>query len=93
MAAKTWSAALGLAAWVGLDWAIDKHAITLKDIDSMQRERCELGNTPEAIELWAADLAQRFGGRRLFDRFFGLAGSRWGNGGALAGRPIHGLRI
>jgi hypothetical protein len=52
MAAKTWSAALGLAAWVGRDWAIDKHAITLKDIDSMQRERCELGNTREAIELW-----------------------------------------
>ena len=63
MSEETWSAALGLAAWVGLDWAMDKHAITLKDIASRQRERCELGNTPEAIALWAAGLAQRFGGR------------------------------
>jgi transposase len=63
MAEKTWAAAYGFAAWVGLDWAKDKHAITLKDIATGQRERCELGNTPEAVEIWAAGLAVRFGGR------------------------------
>ena len=63
MPEKTWFAALGLAAWVGLDWALDKHAITLKDIASGERQRCELGNTPEAVEQWAAALAVRFGGR------------------------------
>ena len=47
MPEKTWAAAFGFAAWVGLDWAMDKHAITLKDIHSGQRERCEQGNTPE----------------------------------------------
>jgi len=51
MPEQTWYAALGLAACVGLDWAMDKHAVTVKDLDSGQRERCQLGNTPEAIEL------------------------------------------
>ena len=63
MPEKMWYAALGLAASVGWDWAMDKHALTLKDFDSGQRERCQLGNTPEAIELWAAALAVRFQGR------------------------------
>ena len=63
MPEQTWYAALGLAACVGLDWAMDKHAVTVKDLDSGQRERCQLGNTPEAVELWAGGLAARFGGR------------------------------
>ena len=63
MKEKTWYAGLGIAACVGLDWAMDKHAITEKDLESGQRERCQLGNTPEAVEHWAAALAVRFGGR------------------------------
>ena len=63
MPEETWYVALGLAACVGLDWAMDKHAVAVKDLDSGQRERCQLGNTPEAVELWAAGLAVRFGGR------------------------------
>ena len=65
MPETTWYAALGLAASVGWDWAMDKHALTLKDFESGQRERCQLGNTPEAIELWAAALAVRFQGRAV----------------------------
>jgi hypothetical protein len=63
MTEKTWYAAFGFAGWVGLDWAIDKHALTLKDIESGQKERCELDSTPETIEIWAAGLDQRFDGR------------------------------
>ena len=63
MPEQTWYAALGLAACVGLDWAMDKHAVTVKDLDSGQRERCQLGNTPEAVGPWAGGLAVRFGGR------------------------------
>lgn len=63
MAEKTWYAGLGLAACVGLDWAKDKHAITQKDLESGQQERCQLSSTPEAVEQWATELAVRFGGR------------------------------
>lgn len=63
MAEKTWYAGLGLAACMGLDWAKDKHAITQKDLESGQQERCQLSNTPEAVEQWATALAVRFGGR------------------------------
>src|SRR5437763_17092380 len=63
MLKKPWATAFGFAAWVGLDWAKEKHAVSMKDIDSGQRERCEVGSTPEAIELWAAALYQRYGGR------------------------------
>ena len=63
MPEKKWYDRLGLAACTGLDWANDKHAISEKDLDSGQRERCQLGNTPEAVELWATALGIRFGGR------------------------------
>ena len=50
-------------AWVGIDWADEKHAVTLKVIGSTTSERRELDNTPEAVEAWAAGLALRFAGR------------------------------
>ena len=74
MLKKPWATAFGFAAWVGLDWAKEKHAVSMKDIDSGQRERCEVGSTPEAIELWLIcpilALGQRFAGKRKlrFDR-------------------------
>ena len=49
MPEQTWYAALGLAACVGLDWAMDKHAVTVKDLDSGQRERCQLGNSRKRL--------------------------------------------
>lgn len=52
-----------LAATVAVDWGDRKHAWALQAADSDELERGELENTPEAVEAWAASLAQRFGGR------------------------------
>jgi len=50
------------AAYIGLDWADKKHNLTMQTADG-RRSRGELKHTPEAIDAWAAELAQRFGGR------------------------------
>jgi transposase len=50
------------AAWIGLDWADQTHFWSLRTTDG-PLQRGQLDNTPEAIEIWAAELAQRFGGR------------------------------
>lgn len=50
------------AARVGLDWADQKHFWSLRTADG-ELKRGQLDNTPEAVEVWAAELAQRFGGR------------------------------
>jgi Transposase/Transposase IS116/IS110/IS902 family len=52
------------AARIGLDWADQKHFWTMLTADG-KRTRGELAHTPEAIEVWAVELAQRFGGRPI----------------------------
>src|SRR5882762_6651938 len=52
------------AARIGLDWADQKHYWTMLDSHG-NKTRGQLDNTPEAIEVWATELAQRFGGRLL----------------------------
>jgi transposase len=52
-----------LAAFVGLDWADQKHAVTLQESGSNQRHRLELDHTPEALQSWIQSLRDRFGGR------------------------------
>src|SRR6266853_944981 len=49
------------AAYIGLDWADQKHFWTML-VDG-HKTRGQLDNTPEAIEVCAAELAQRWGGR------------------------------
>jgi len=49
------------AAFVGIDWADQKHDVCL--IEGERHELCELRHTPEAIDAWARDLEDRFGGR------------------------------
>lgn len=51
------------AAYVGLDWADREHAWCLQTPDRMSRDSGFVAQTPEAIEAWAAALAQRFQGR------------------------------
>lgn len=51
------------AAFVGLDWADQKHAWRLAVAGSENWEQGELQNTPEELQTWAAELYQRFGGR------------------------------
>ena len=52
------------AAFAAIDWADQKHYWRLVAADSRQQEeQGELENTPEAVEVWAASLQQRFDGR------------------------------
>ena len=50
------------AAWIGLDWSDKKHAWSLCTADGKRRYG-QLKATPEAIGLWAAELAREFSGR------------------------------
>ena len=50
------------AAWIGLDWADQKHFWSMRTADG-KLQRGQLDNTPEAIKIWASELDQRFTGR------------------------------
>jgi transposase len=51
------------AAVIGLDWADREHAWCLQVPEETRREAGFISQSPEAIEQWAAGLAQRFQGR------------------------------
>lgn len=51
------------AVWVAIDWANQEHYWSLRPAGPHQIERGTLGNTPEAVEVWIAELSQRFGSR------------------------------
>jgi len=51
------------AAFVGLDWADQKHDLALLVAGHSRLEASTLKHTPEAIDAWACDLRERFGGR------------------------------
>ena len=53
------------AAFVAIDWADQKNFWRLLPAGSQRQEQGELDNTPEAVEVWAAGLQQRFSGRRI----------------------------
>lgn len=53
------------AAWVGIDWADQKHAWALQVPGELNVERGDLDHKPETVEAWAADLARRFNGRPI----------------------------
>jgi transposase len=48
-------------AFVGVDWADQKHVWCLQAADSGQRESGELEHKPEVVEAWVSELCQRFG--------------------------------
>ncbi len=53
------------AAFLAIDWADQKHAWSLQEANSAQRERGEVEHTPEAIEAWVVEMGQRFAGRAI----------------------------
>lgn len=53
------------AAFIGIDWADDKHAFALQCVGATKKETGTLEQKPERISAWAASLRERFGGRRL----------------------------
>ena len=48
-------------AFVGIDWADQKHAWCLQRAGATQRENEELEHTPVMVEAWVNQLSQRFG--------------------------------
>lgn len=53
------------AAFAAIDWADQKNFWRLVPAGSQKHEQGQLENTPEAVEAWAANLQQRFGGRPI----------------------------
>ena len=52
-----------IAAFVGLDWADQKHALSLQEANGDVRQQLTLDQTPEALHHWIEGLRLRFGGR------------------------------
>jgi transposase len=53
------------AAWMGLDWGSDKHAICLQAADGSSAEHCTLEQRPDRLHQWFLNLLARFGGRNV----------------------------
>src|SRR3954451_21896633 len=53
------------AAYIGIDWADQKHACALQSSTESGVVQGELIHKPEAVEVWAADLYRQFGGRPI----------------------------
>jgi transposase len=53
------------AGFAAIDWADQKNFWRLRPAGSHREEHGELENTPEAVEVWAASLYERFGGRPI----------------------------
>ena len=53
------------AGFAAIDWADQKNFWRLRPAGSHKEEHGELENTPEAVEVWAASLYERFGGRPI----------------------------
>ena len=51
------------AAFVAIDWADQKHAWVLQHPGSSDRAAGTIDHTPEAVDVWAAELRLRFGGQ------------------------------
>ena len=53
------------AAMVAIDWADQKHACALKAAGTSKVETGAIDHTPEAVDVWAAELRMRFGGQSI----------------------------
>ena len=50
------------AAWIGIDWADQEHAVCVVDAATGRSDTSTLAHDPGAIEQWAAELHNRFSG-------------------------------
>ena len=53
------------AAFVGIDWADQEHAICLIDPKTQKSELTSIDQEPEAIDQWVTGLQQRFPGHKI----------------------------
>lgn len=55
----------GVAVWLGIDWADEKHSWAMRIDGETRVHRGELEHTPEAVEQFISGLATRFPGRQV----------------------------
>src|SRR4026208_789594 len=53
------------AAWIGVDWGSEKHAIVMQAANSSGVEQCVIKQTPEALQDWFLKVRSRFPGREV----------------------------
>ncbi len=53
------------AAFIGLDWADQKHDLCLCPAENRHYEKMQVDHTPEALAEWIKGLQERFGGRPI----------------------------
>lgn len=53
------------AAFIGIDWADQRHTWALQTTIQEPPEPGDLDHTPEAADAWATELGRRFGGRPI----------------------------
>jgi transposase len=53
------------AAWIGIDWGSDRHAVSLQTAESSRLECCFLEQEPESLQAWFMNLRARFGGKKV----------------------------
>ena len=50
-----------IRAWIGIDWADEKHDVSLHDVETGQQEAMVIRQTPEALQEWLGQLRSRYG--------------------------------
>ncbi len=53
------------AGWIGIDWASERHAVSVQAAESSRSERFILEHKPESLQAWFMSLRARFGGRKV----------------------------
>jgi len=51
-----------IRAWIGIDWADEKHDVSLYDVASGEQEAVVIRQTPEALQEWLGQLRSRYEG-------------------------------
>src|SRR5437763_5409024 len=55
----------GIAVWLGIDWADEKHRWAMRINGESRIHQGELEHTPEAVEQFVSGLAMRYPGQRV----------------------------
>src|SRR5215831_17766726 len=50
----------GIRAWVGIDWADEKHDVSLYEVATGKQEALRISQSPEALQEWLGQLRSRY---------------------------------
>ena len=49
-----------ICAWIGIDWADEKHDVSLYDVGTGKQEAWIIRQSPEALQEWLGQLRSRY---------------------------------